>query len=456
MDNKKKFLLVHPEISRTKYNFVGVIENECLELECISSMLTNEGYDVEIFDRQVDYDSMSNKIKLVNPDFVYVCGRTRQENFMKEYCQISKEFRKDIITIVGGIHVQHAPERLFTNYVDYVITTFDIYKILDILNYEKDNSNSLKNVSGICYKDNNNWIKNKAEPFDINRLPRPDRSYFYKYKDNYRYLELLHIAHVRTSYSCPYSCEFCYRNSLNCGKYVTRDIDDVVDEIVNINSENIYFIDDDFLFNEDRIKRFIYLIKKKNIHKKYVCYGRADFIVTHKELMKDLKEIGFYYILVGLEAIDDKYLNEYNKKSSVNYNTEAIKILNDVGINIMGMFILDLHFVYKDFKNLYKWIKNNNLKHVAISLFTPEFGLPTYDKYKDRLITDNTEHWDYLHLVAKPFNISVRRYYFYYYVLLIKLFLKGQKDGIYDFIDYKDYIKSFIKNIFVKGRRTNG
>ena len=38
-DNKLTFLLIHPEISRTKYNFVGIIENECLELEYISSML---------------------------------------------------------------------------------------------------------------------------------------------------------------------------------------------------------------------------------------------------------------------------------------------------------------------------------------------------------------------------------------------------------------------------------
>ena len=37
--NKLTFLLIHPEISRTKYNFVGIIENECLELEYISSML---------------------------------------------------------------------------------------------------------------------------------------------------------------------------------------------------------------------------------------------------------------------------------------------------------------------------------------------------------------------------------------------------------------------------------
>ena len=43
---KLTFLLIHPEISRTRYNFVGVIENECLELEYISALLKKEGHEV--------------------------------------------------------------------------------------------------------------------------------------------------------------------------------------------------------------------------------------------------------------------------------------------------------------------------------------------------------------------------------------------------------------------------
>ena len=41
--NNLNILLIHPEISRTKYNFVGVIENECLELEYISSLMKENG-----------------------------------------------------------------------------------------------------------------------------------------------------------------------------------------------------------------------------------------------------------------------------------------------------------------------------------------------------------------------------------------------------------------------------
>lgn len=116
----------------------------------------------------------------------------------------------------------------------------------------------------------------------------------------------------------------------------------------------------------------------------------------------------------------------------------------------MGMLIADLDFTKKDFKDLYHWIKNHNLKHVAVSIYTPEMGLETYQQYKDRMITNNPSHFDYLHLVAKPSHMSVRKYYFHYYILMIKLFLKAKKEGVYDFIDYGDYIRSLIANIFKK------
>ncbi len=443
MNNKKKFLLVHPEISRTKYNFAGVIDNEPLELEYISAMLKEYGYLVEIWDGQVEKTSLKQKLKEYMPHYLYVCGRTRQENFMKEYCQEAKKLSSSIVTIVGGIHVQFNYKRFYTDYVDYILTTFDIFKLLDIIQ-EK----TLSAIDGICYKQNGSWLKNNDCVCEIQKLPQPDRTYFYEHTDRYRYLELLPCAHVRTSYSCLGSCTFCYRHRLNGGVYTSRDIEDVVHEIKNINCDNIYIIDDDFLVDPKRIRQFTRLIKENNIHKKYVCYGRADFIVHNEELIKELKEIGFYYILVGIEAIEEQYLKSYNKRSHVDDNALAIKILNEAGINMMGMFIVDLSYAVRDFRNLYRWIKKHQLKHTAISLFTPELSSDLYESYKDRIISDNPEHWDYLHLVAKPEKLSIQAYYFHYHILLIKLFLRGKRQGIYDFMDYGYYIKSMIKNIF--------
>lgn len=454
----KTILLVHPEISRTKYNFVGIIENECLELEYLSAALKAAGHQVVLFDRQVDHGSMAGALKKAEPDVVYICGRSRQENFIKEYCREAKAFDARILTVAGGLHVQHSGDRMYEPYIDLLLITFDIFVLCDVIaewfaGTEGGKKTDLSRFDGICWKQDGDWIRQEAAPFDINQLPLPDRTYFYEHPRNYRYLELEHIAHVRTAYCCPYTCRFCYRNRLNSGVYVRREMTAVVNEIKQIASDHIYLVDDDFLYDRNRLLEFIGLIRQEGIQKRYICYGRADFIVHNRDIMQQLKEIGFYYVLVGLEAVGDRRLQNYNKKSDSNHNTECVRILNEIGIHTMGMFIIDLDFKAGEFKELYRWIKRNRLRHAALSIFVPEFGLDTYEEYRDRLITDNPSHWDYLHVVATPFHLSTRRFYFYYYCLVIRLLLKAKREGVYDFVDYGEYIRSFMKNIFVRRSR---
>lgn len=446
----KKILLANPETSRSKYDYAGIIDDEPYELECLSAYLKQNGMEVSIWDGQMDKDFIGS-FKREKPDYVYFCGRTRQENFIKEYCGICKTYADNVTTIVGGIHAQCCPGRFFEDSIDYVLTTFDPNALLEIIN---GNTDTWKNTAPefICNTEDKetNW-RGKVSPrtpFDIKKMPWADRTNFYKYGERYCYLELRPCAIIRTAFCCPYSCSFCYRNRLNCGKYSSRNIVDVVDEIASIECENIYIIDDDFLVGPERLSKFVSLIKERKIKKKFVCFGRADFIVKHPEIIKQLSEIGFYYILTGLEYIENKRLSDTNKRSGVNTNGRAIKILHDNGIHMMGMFITDLDFKRKDFSNLYKWIKHFKLKHAAVSIYTPEMCLENFEEYRDRILTDDPSEWDYLHVVAKPTHLSVKKYYFYYHILLIKLFLRAKRQGIYDFIDYKMFIKSFIKNMF--------
>ncbi len=455
-----RILLIHPEISRTKYNFVGVIENECLELEYLSAVLKKEGYQVFFYDGQVEEKTVAAGIREYQPHVVYVCGRTRQENFMLEYCREAKAFRENTITILGGLHAQLCYERLYHKEVDFILTTFDVFtvnRILESLWEEADRQRKetlLKNIQGICYQTGHGFVKNESVPFDIRRLPWPDRSYFEEHPQKYRYLELTHAAWVRTAYCCPYRCQFCHRNQMNQGKYVCRDIEDVVEEIEAVKAENIYIADDDFLYDEKRLERFVELIEQKGIRKRYICYGRTDFIASHEALMKRLKDIGLYYVLSGLEAIDDRDLERYQKASDVAKNVKSIEICNRLGIHMMGMFIVDLDYDRADFRRLYDWIKTQKLRNVAISIYTPELCTPNYEAYRDRILTDNPSHWDYLHLVAKPTKLSVKGYYLQYYLLLIRLFGKAWREGVYDFLDYKGYVLSFIGNMF-RGKRRN-
>jgi len=444
-----KILLIHPEEARHKFNFKGIIENECLDLEYVCAVLKNEANEIYFWDGKIENTKVEEKIKDIDPEVVYITGRNFQEEFILEYAKCAKDNNDNTLVIIGGLHAQLCFERMYKPYVDYILKSFDVFKIRDIID-NRNNAEYICALPDICYRSNGEWISNKAVPFDIKRLPRPDRTYFYEHPDNYNYLDLPHAAWVRTAYCCPYKCAFCLRNKMNLSVYTQRDIKDVVDEIALIKSDNIYIVDDDFLFDEERIYTFIRLIREKGIKKRYICYARSDFIASHEDIVKELALIGFYYFLTGLETFRDRDMDRYNKLNSLSNNEEAIRLCHKYNVHMMGMFILDLDFTAKDFKDLYRYIKKNELKHVAVSIFTPEPGLGTFDDYSDRMITEDMGHFDYLHLVCKPDRMSVSSFYRNYYMLLIKLFIKAYREKVYDFIDYKDYIKSFIRGFFGK------
>ena len=159
--------------------------------------------------------------------------------------------------------------------------------------------------------------------------------------------------------------------------------------------------------------------------------------------MKQFREIGLSYVLTGLEDIRNDRLSSYNKLSSVENNESCIRVCQDNKIRIMAMFILGLDFTGKDFRDLYRYIVKKDLKNVAVSIYTPELGVSDVE-----YITNDPCDFDYLHLVCKPEKMSVRQYYIHYYVLLIRLFIRAFRQGVYGFLDYRTYIRSFIRNIF--------
>ena len=431
-------ILVRPEESRTKYDFQGIIENECLELEWIQTILQDRGYSVTIFDKQVEAQSFQAFISDKKFDVFYGEARCFQETFILEYAGAFKE-RFHGLVILGGIHAQVCKERYFLEDVDVVLSGFNYYDLPDIIEGNR-------NAFNISYRKEGNWISNPMKAVDIKQMPLPDRTYFYRHPDRYQYLDLKHAMWLRSSFCCPYRCRFCLRNHMNQGIYSRRNVTDLVDEIELNDNENVYLVDDDFLYDETYLRNFIDEIKKRRIRRNYICYGRADFIAAHEEIVAELKEIGFDYFLVGLEDIHDEKLDAYRKRNTIGNNEKCIAICQKYGIRLMAMFILGLDYRGKDFRDLYSYICRHRLKHVAVSIYTPELGLPSEEEY----ITEDPSRFDYLHLVAKPKYLSVKAWYFHYYVLLIRLFLKGRRDGVYDFIDYGTYIRSFIKNIFRK------
>lgn len=421
-----KVLLVKPEFNNV-FTKLSLIRTEPLELEYMSAICKNNNVDVKICDLTIGGQSLKRELKRFNPDIVCMTANFVHIYSIIKYVKLIKKYDKDILTIVGGPHAEVKPEDFYFDGIDIVCHSGGFKPFEKIINSKKLNP---KNILGISYNKKGKWIKNDREVFEVNKLPFPDRTHFYNNIKKYKYVTMKSCAILKTSYSCPHNCNYCFSTLLNGGKYICRDPKNVVEEIKNINCDNIWIVDDTFYVNKTYLDEFIDLIKKEKINKKYSLYFRADFISKNKDYMKKLSEIGVTMCAVGLEVIDDEVLEKYNKKSSVNIILEALKVLKECNITCIGLFMIDIDAEKSYFKKLYNFIKKHNLTLSTVSVLTPMPGTGQFEKYKDRIVTNDYRKWDFVHLTLEPTKMSKLTFYLNFYLLYVKIGFLNVKNKV--------------------------
>lgn len=398
-----KILLIRPKPDKETIGLQHVMICEPLELEYIAGNIDKENIDVEIIDMIIENKPLDYFINKHQPDIVAMGGYITHVNIIKRYAKRIKDLMPSCKVIVGGVHGEVVPQDFVDESIDFIIEANGIKtfnRILDIP-HSKDIEGTYR-LGKKCKKETS-FLYNP-----------PNREKVKKYRSKYYYMFHNPCALIKTSFGCPYNCSFCFCKEITNGAYYTRPIDSVIEELKEIPEKEIYIVDDDFLFSKERILEFCKGLQEKNIDKRFLVYGRADFISKNEDIIKTFKKHGLSAVIVGLESIKNEDLSKYNKRTSLWENEEAIRVLKKYGIEVYGTIILDMEFTLNDFKNLYLWIKRHGLIFVNLQPLTPLPGTEIYKKLKDQLIVprDSFEKWDLAHLVLKPNRMSPRRYYF--------------------------------------------
>lgn len=413
-----RVLLVKPEFKNV-FTKLSLITTEPLELEYMSAICQNNNVEAKICDLTIRGKSLKYMLKTFKPDIVAMTANFVHIYSIRKYVRVIKKFNPSILTLVGGPHAEVKPEDFQFEGIDVICHSggFKPFEAIITAGEAVDYA-SLK---GICYRKDNQWCSNEREIFDISTLPFPDRTHFYANIKKYKYVTMKSCAILKTSYSCPHNCNYCFSTLLNGGQYLCREPQNVVEEIKGINCDNIWIVDDTFYVDRSKLDAFISLIKQENINKKFSLYFRADFIAHNPDYMRKLAEVGVTMCAVGLEVIDDEVLEKYNKKSSVNIILSALEILKECNITCIGLLMIDIDADKSYFKKLYNFIKKHELYLSTISILTPMPGTQQFEKYKDRIMTDDYRKWDFVHLTIEPTQMSKFTFYMEFYKLYVKL-----------------------------------
>lgn len=405
-------LLVRPATPRESINLQSFMICEPLELEYVAAALTEAGHEVDLVDMLLEKKPLTHFLRQKPYRMVCMTGYITNVGVIKDYARAVKAHDPAILTCVGGVHAEVVPTDFVDEHVDCILWANGVKTLLAVAAAYPAVDRAA--IPGL-------YAEGREKPVIENGgLPFPDRRITKKYRDRYNYIYHDRCATLKASFGCPYKCKFCFCTQI-C-PYSERTVADVLDELQEIEEENVFIVDDNFLVSRERVTAFLEGLEARGIRKHYIAFGRADFIAENEDLMIRLHGAGFDAFFVGIESFRNSELSDYAKRSTVETNVRAVEILERNGLQCYSGLIVGEDWTGEDFDTLIRHLNSFDHPLVNIQPITPMPGTPLYDEYPHVIETPREDYalWDMAHVVFRPLRMKKRAYYYH----IIRAYLK--------------------------------
>jgi radical SAM superfamily enzyme YgiQ (UPF0313 family) len=293
----------------------------------------------------------------------------------------------DCKVVVGGHHATLLPEDFFDPSIDFVVLgegTGPLRKLLRELS-----GGPAEPIAGVI-RNRDGQFASDGPPaaFQIDSLPVPDRRITEADRARYFIDWMKPVALLRTSVGCPYRCTFCSLWKIMDGRYHMRELAQVVAELHQIREDFVFLVDDEAFIHGKRMAALAAALQAAGCRKRYFTYCRIDSLLRLKDdVLPMWRTIGLERLFVGIDAISERGLLEYNKRVALSQIEEGLEVARQLGIEIFAQFVVSPRFTRRDFQSLVRFIEHHRISYPSFTVLTPIPGtalLPNFDDIVER------------------------------------------------------------------------
>jgi hopanoid C-3 methylase len=408
---KLKIMLINPpncgrSIPEEEYGITSlkqIFKGEPFNLEVLAGPLGE--HEVMIFDLKCETEEAFWKaFDQFHPDVTGFTAVTCEANTVIAMARKVKE-KSNSVVVIGGNHATYDSEYFNRVEFDYIALGLGKKSFSEMINNLACGKDG-QGIAGIAKTSPGKPLtiinRNYGETDLMDDVP-PRYDLVAQYRSQY-FLEHLGLTmgFVITAYGCTHKCSFCTIPEMTGGKYLNHSADAVLRDIQLLGDiPFIRMVDANTFGNLSLSLDLCKKIMQSGINKKFFADVRADTIVKNQVLMKNWKEAGLYAVVVGFEDFQDSRLADYNKKYQGRVINEAIDILHELGIIIVGDFIASPGYDENDFEKLESYILVNKIQIPVISVLTPIPGTPLYKKMKNDIVISDLDYYTFTNAVTK-------------------------------------------------------
>lgn len=330
-----RVLLVFPQYKHTQFG----ANHPPTGLGYLSESLKTNNIDHDVVDMRMNNSTrrLYSKIRQFRPDIIGISMMTLLHRKAYELIGDIKRSFPEIHIAVGGPHISTLKEEVLRQCpgIDFGITRegeITLTELCQGIDYAE--------IKGLIYRCNSQIIYTGDRDFitDLDSLSFPKYEKF----DLGKYVT--DEIPILTSRGCPYRCIYCPVKTAIGRKFRVRTPFQIADEIqfwYDKGRRSFGIVDDNFMMIKERVLKLCQEIinrKMENLQLRCPNGVRAD--QCDMELLTKMKQAGFKYLAIGVEAGNNNILARICKGESIEVIKRAIENACSLGYEVILFFLV--------------------------------------------------------------------------------------------------------------------
>jgi anaerobic magnesium-protoporphyrin IX monomethyl ester cyclase len=373
---------------------VGFQRQSNLGLGYLASSLRHQGYEVQVFDFEIDRARLLETAKTLDP--ILIGFSLIFQSYVTWFGSLIRHLRDGGVSChftMGGHFPSLSPERTLELLPELdSVVRFEgedtLLELVDFLSTGRD----WRGLLGMAYRHEGAVVMSPMRPLveDLDRLPYPERT-FTRNAILGRY-----ATPMLASRGCARTCSFCsihmfYRTAP--GRIVrTRKPAEVVREMRMLLEQHgisvFLFQDDDFpLFGpvwRRWTREFLAELQRNRLPGKVAWKINCRADAVEPELFAHMRDAGLYMVYMGLESGTEEGLKTLHKQITVEQNLRAVEILKRIGLIFeFGFMLLDPSSTFESVRanvEFLRTIVGDGSAGVTFGKMVPYDGTPIKDE----------------------------------------------------------------------------